>query len=142
MSVENFQGALRIYLLSDVVISALVGDDIFSIPVPQNHKPPFITIQFIDDEVYNDLYGFNGVIIERWQIDVYSEDIDELHALKKAVFDKLHMKHGENWSGYKIYLSKSENTNYISEPKDDGSENIYHRIQQDFKIKRSYETIN
>ena len=50
------------------------------------------------------------------------------------------MKNNETWIGYKIYLSRLDNDNNLSEADNDGSEDMYHRIQQDFKIKRSYET--
>lgn len=140
MSVQNFQGALRLYLLSDAAISAIVGTKIYAIPIPQNANLPYITIQDITHETIDTLSGFTGVITDRWQVDAYAASVTEVHALKKAIFDALHMKNNETWSGYKIYLSRFDGDNDLSEPAADGSEDMYHRIQQDFKIKRSYET--
>ena len=140
MAVENFQGALRLYLMSDAAISAIVDTKIYAIPVPQNASLPYATIQRIGKETWNTLSNFSDVIIERWQIDAYAATASEVQAIEKAVFNKLHAKHHETWSGYKIEKSWFDNDNDLSEPANDGSEKMYHRIQQDFKIKRSYET--
>lgn len=140
MSVQNFQGALRLYLLSDAAISAIVDTKIYAIPIPQNANLPYITIQDITHETIDTLSGFTGVITDRWQVDAYASTVTGVQALKKAIFDALHMKNAVTWSGYKIYLSQFDNGNDLSSPVGDGSEDIENRIQQDFKIKRSYET--
>lgn len=140
MAVTNFQGALRLYLLSDSAVAAIVGTKIYSVPVPQSAEMSYVTLQKISKETLDTLNGFEGVIIERWQIDAYASTKSEAQALEKAIFDALHMKNNDVWSGYKIYLSRFDGDNDLSEPATDGSEDMYHRIQQDFKIKRSYET--
>lgn len=141
MAVTNFQGALRLYLLSDAAVDALVDTKIYSVPIPQNATLPYATLQKISKETLDTLSGFENVVIERWQIDSYADSKDEAQALSKAIFDALHMQNHETWSGYKIYSVKFENENDLSVSADDGSEDMYHRIQQDFMIKRSYETI-
>ncbi len=140
MAVTNFQGALRLNLLADSAVAAIVGTKIYSVPVPQSAALPYATLQYISQETVDTLGGFEGVVTERWQIDAYAASVTGVLALKKAIFDALHMKNNETWSGYKIYLSRFDGDNDLSEPATDGSEDMYHRIQQDFKIKRSYET--
>ena len=140
MAVTNFQGALRLYLLSDAAVAAIVGAKIYSVPVPQSAALPYATLQYISQETVDTLSGFEGVVIERWQIDAYAASAGDALALKKAIFDALHFIDHTTWSGYKIHSCKFDSDNNLTEKDDDGSENIYHRIQQDFKIKRSYET--
>lgn len=140
MAVVNFKGALRSYLLADAAIIALVGQRIYSPVAPQGVTKPYLIIQKIGkQERLKTTTALSGVVMERWQIDAYSDDSDQCEALAKAVCDGLDLKYDENWSGYKIYLSEWENENNLSESEIEGSETMSNRIQQDFSIKRSYE---
>jgi hypothetical protein len=141
MAVVNFKGALRTYLLADTPLAALVGVKIYSPAAPQNTIRPYVTIRKISRVTIDNLTVFNSVVEERWQTDSYGSDPDNTEAVAKAVFDRLHMKILETWSGYKIYLSKFDNENDLSESEIEGSENMIDRIQQDFYIKRNYNKI-
>lgn len=138
MSVQNFQGALRTYLLSDAALSALVSDRIYSFTAPQNTIKPYVIIQYISRNTIDNLVDFSGRVIDRWQIDAYAETADEVQSVANAIFEKLHLKHHETWSGYKVDSVKFDNDNSFPEPVDNGSEKVYHRIQQDFFIKHQF----
>jgi len=140
MAVTTFQGALRNYLLADATIASLVGVKIYK-TAPQNAVRPYITIGKISKVTIDNLSGFLGVVEERWQTDSYGSNLDNAEAVAKAVFNRLHCKIYETWSGYKIYLCKFDNENDLSESEIEGSEKMIHRIQQDFMIKRSSEKI-
>lgn len=139
MAVENFQGALRAYLLSDPAIAGLVSTRIYSSPAPQSVSVPYVVISYQGKLAMNTLSAFSGVITDRWQIDAYGSTADSVQAVAKAIFNKLHLKNHETWSGYKVYSAKFDNENDLSEPLNNGSENMYHRIQQDFLIKHVHE---
>ena len=142
MAVVNFQGALATYLAADTTLAALIGSKLYSPPAPQNTAAPYATLQKIGKmETIDTLNGFSSVVRERWQLDAYGSTIDSAEAVAKAIFDRLHMKSDTTWSNYKIYLSKFDNENVFDDSDDNGSEEMTHRIQQDFLIKRSYNTI-
>lgn len=141
MAVVNFKGALRSYVLADATVATLIGLKFYSPAAPQGTLAPYATFQKIDKDTFDNLSGFQDVVQERWQIDAYGTDGDNTEAIAKAIFDRLHMKIYETWSGYKIHLSKYDSENDFSELDIEGGEKNIHRIQQDFLIKRSYEKI-
>lgn len=141
MAVTNFKGALRTYLLADATIAALIGLKFYSPAAPQGTAAPYSTFQKIDKNTIDNLAGFQSVVEERWQIDAYGADGDNAEAIAKAIFNRLHMKIYESWSGYKIHFSRYDSENDLSELEIEGGEKQVHRIQQDFLIKRSYEKI-
>lgn len=139
MAVLNFNGALRTYLLADATLADLVAQRIYAVPAPQNATEPYVVIQRISKNPLSNLSGSDNVVVDRWQIDAYALTIDSAEAIAKAIFDRLQLKNHETWSGYKVYSAKFDNENYFPEPFGNGSEQMYHRIQQDFMIKHQYE---
>ena len=138
--VENFQGALRAFILTDSAIVASVSGRIYTPPVPQGNPYPYITIQPISNSPMNSLLKYQGVDEDRWQIDVYSESSDTRDAIAKLIFNKLHFKNNTIWSDYEVYLVLQQATNNMIEPRSEGSERVIYRIQQDFFIKHNAET--
>ena len=100
MAVENFMGALRAYLLSDSTIAGYVGERVDDPPAPQDEDLPYIVIQKISKTTIDNLNDTNNAVTDRWQVDVYSDDIDDAGAIALAVHSKLHLKNHETWSGY------------------------------------------
>jgi hypothetical protein len=141
MAVVNYQGALRTYILADATVSGLIGTKMYAPGAPQDSAYPYTTLFKVSDLPWNNLNTFDEIVLERYQIDIYSKDIDVVTAIKKAIFDRLHFKNYISMSGYKIYLIRQVDENYFPEPEDEGTEKVVHRISVDFQIKRSYEPI-
>jgi Protein of unknown function (DUF3168) len=138
MSVVNFKGALRSYLESDPAVLSLVGQKIYSPKAPQGVTGEYIVFSKVNKMELEKLDSAPGVVEERYQIDAYSSDVDKAEEIARAVRDRMQLKNHENWSGYKVYLSRQENENDLSELEIEGAETDIGRIQQDFYIKRSY----
>lgn len=141
MTVQNFQGALRAYLLDDDTIQTLISSRIYAFPAPQDTDDSYAVIQKISKVAQNNLDGFDNIVSERYQIDVYSVELDTSESIAKAIFDRLHMKNHISMSDYFVYLIQFDNENETAEPENNGSESVYYRISQDFTIKHSYTAV-
>jgi len=140
MSVVNFNGALKTYLLADITLSALIGNKFYALLASQKATLPFCTFQKISTQTIDNIVSFDNVVIERWQIDCYGSTMDSVEAIKKAVFDRLHKKLYLTMSNYFVHAINCINELPINEPTGDGTSEYYERISLDFSIKRNYNT--
>lgn len=137
MSVVNFQGALRLRLLSEPSIAALIEDRLYTFPAPMNLSQTYMMMQLISEEDYGNLNAGDGIVVERWQFDIFSKAIDAAIAVKIAVFEALNYMQYSYLSGYKIYVAKRESGVDNWDAGQTGEEDGWHRISQDYKIKRN-----
>ncbi len=137
MAVANFQGALRTYLIADPALAALIIDRMYSFPAPMNLTDAYIVFQTISEEDYGTLSSKVGVVIERWQFDIYAKTIDAAEAVKIALYDALHYLSYSTLSGYLVYFAKRESGSDAFDAASDGAEDGWHRKTQDYMIKRN-----
>lgn len=140
MSVVNFNGALKTYLLADVTLSGLIGTKFYALLASQKATLPYCTFQKISTQTIDNIVSFDNVIMERWQIDCYGATMDSVETVKKAVFDRLHKKLYLTMSNYFVHTINFESEYYMNEPTGDGTSESYERISLDFLIKRNYNT--
>lgn len=138
MTVINFNGALRTYILADTTVSTLIDTKFYSIPAPQNVIMPYCIFQCISVNPMDNIVTFDNVVVERWQIDCYGSTEDSVQSINKAIFDRLHMKLYLTMSGYFVHAINFENSYPIDEPKGAGTSDFYKKISMDFRIKRNY----
>lgn len=99
---------LKKKLASDSTISS-TAEGVFSPPVPQSVKYPFVTIQSPMDDHFHTLEGVQAVRREMWQIDIYAEGagawtiVDVLSAKVRALVDG---KGPATWYGTKVLSSR------------------------------------
>ena len=84
-SAVDFETALLRTLREDAGLSALVGNKVFALVIPQGTKLPCITFQRIGGMPANTLSGHSGLEEIDLQIDVWARDYDEAKAIAKAV---------------------------------------------------------
>ena len=84
-SAVDFEIVLLRTLREDVGLSALVGNKVFALVIPQGTKLPCITFQRIGGMPANTLSGHSGLEEIDLQIDVWARDYDEAKAIAKAV---------------------------------------------------------
>ena len=84
-SAVDFEIVLLRTLREDAGLSALVGNKVFALVIPQGTKLPCITFQRIGGMPANTLSGHSGVEEIDLQIDVWARDYDEAKAIAKAV---------------------------------------------------------
>ena len=81
----DFETVLLRMLQEDAGLSALVGNKVFALVIPQGTKLPCITFQRIGGMPANTLSGHSGLEEIDLQIDVWARDYDEAKAIAKAV---------------------------------------------------------
>ena len=81
----DFESILLRMLQEDAGLSALVGNKVFALVIPQGTKLPCITFQRIGGMPANTLSGHSGLEEIDLQIDVWARDYDEAKAIAKAV---------------------------------------------------------
>lgn len=81
----DFESVLLRMLREDAGLSALVGNKVFALVIPQGTKLPCITFQRIGGMPANTLSGHSGLEEIDLQIDVWARDYDEAKAIAKAV---------------------------------------------------------
>ena len=81
-SAVDFEIVLLRTLREDAGLSALVGNKVFALVIPQGTKLPCITFQRIGGMPANTLSGLEEIDL---QIDVWARDYDEAKAIAKAV---------------------------------------------------------
>ena len=84
-SAVDFETVLLRMLQEDAGLSALVGNKVFALVIPQGTKLPCITFQRIGGMPANTLSGHSGLEEIDLQIDVWARDYDEAKAIAKAV---------------------------------------------------------
>ena len=84
-SAVDFEIVLLRTLREDAGLSALVGNKVFALVIPQGTKLPCITFQRIGGMPANTLSGHSGLEEIDRQIDVWARDYDEAKAIAKAV---------------------------------------------------------
>ena len=84
-SAVDFEIVLLRTLREDEGLSALVGNKVFALVIPQGTKLPCITFQRIGGMPANTLSGHSGLEEIDLQIDVWARDYDEAKAIAKAV---------------------------------------------------------
>ena len=84
-SAVDFEIVLLRTLREDAGLSALVGNKVFALVIPQGTKLPCITFQRIGGMPANTLSGHSGLEEIELQIDVWARDYDEAKAIAKAV---------------------------------------------------------
>ena len=84
-SAVDFEIVLLRTLREDAGLSALLGNKVFALVIPQGTKLPCITFQRIGGMPANTLSGHSGLEEIDLQIDVWARDYDEAKAIAKAV---------------------------------------------------------
>ena len=84
-SAVDFEIVLLRTLREDAGLSALVGNKVFALVIPQGTKLPCITFQRLGGGPANTLSGASGLEEIDLQIDVWARDYDEAKAIAKAV---------------------------------------------------------
>ena len=84
-SAVDFEIVLLRTLREDAGLSALVGNKVFALVIPQGTKLPCITFQRIGGMPANTLSGHSGLEEIDLRIDVWARDYDEAKAIAKAV---------------------------------------------------------
>ena len=84
-SAVDFEIVLLRTLREDAGLSALVGNKVFALVIPQGTKLPCITFQRIGGMPANTLSGHSGLEEIALPIDVWARDYDEAKAIAKAV---------------------------------------------------------
>ena len=84
-SAVDFEIVLLRTLREDAGLSALVGNKVFALVIPQGTKLPCITFQRIGGRPANTLSGHSGLEEIDLQIDVWARDYDQAKAIAKAV---------------------------------------------------------
>lgn len=84
-SAVDFEIVLLRTLREDAGLSALVGNKVFALVIPQGTKLPCITFQRIGGMPANTLSGHSGLEEIDLQINVWARDYDEAKAIAKAV---------------------------------------------------------
>ena len=84
-SAVDFEIILLRTLREDAGLSALVGNKVFALVIPQGTKLPCITFQRIGGVPANTLSGHSGLEEIDLQIDVWAKNYGEAKALAKAV---------------------------------------------------------
>jgi hypothetical protein len=136
MAVSTFQGALREHLTADAGVYALVANRVYSRPAPMNLTADYVVMQLISEtDVDGTLSSGSGVQVDRWQFDIYAKDIDDAHAIKLAIFEALNYVRHVTMSGYKVFLAKRESGVDNWDSSQNGAEDGWSRITQDYMIK-------
>ena len=84
-SAVDFEIVLLRTLREDAGVSALVGNKVFALVIPQGTKLPCVTFQRLGGMPANTLSGHSGLEEIDLQIDVWARDYDEAKAIAKAV---------------------------------------------------------
>ena len=84
-SAVDFEIVLLRTLREDAGLSALVGNKVFALVIPQGTKLPCISYQRFGGRPANTLSGASGLEEIDLQIDVWARDYDEAKAIAKAV---------------------------------------------------------
>ena len=84
-SAVDFEIVLLRTLREDAGLSALVGNKVFALVIPQGTKLTCITFQRLGGRPANTLSGASGLEEIDLQIDVWARDYDEAKAIAKAV---------------------------------------------------------
>ena len=135
------KGAIRTYLISLQSVFSLIGERVYSAPIPQKVTYPCISISRISVNPYHNNSGLVGTTDETWQIDCWAETDYEAEEVKEAVRRGLDAYAGV-MGDFTVYSTKLESTRDLVDIEGDASENSIHRKSMDFQIVRSEATEN
>jgi len=137
MSAENFQTALRAYLLADSGIAALVGSRIYQAPAPPAATDPYLAFSRVSKiPVGDDLSGASDTRRERWQFDSYSANPDSATALSDALWNALHQLCTVSMSGWKVLSVQFDSDQDFDEDAQDASETAVNHVIDDYIFTR------
>lgn len=139
MAIVNFYGALMAFVLADSSISDIVGDRMFLGRAPQKVDDPYIVFHLIDSVDIAHLNGQTGIVVERWQLDCYSQSATTVISLNDAVYERLKFVAYVMMSNYKVLFAHRVNFSNFEEPTGEGEQTIFYRHVQDFSIKRNFQ---
>ena len=134
---QNFQGALRLFLLANPQVFALVGSNVFETPAPQAGNDPYVTIHQVSSVELNHIANPDQIVDERYQFDIYTLNYDQGESIYEAIRNALHFQNAVSFDSWYVYSILRQGRNVTHEPIRDASEDIYHRISVDFMIRRN-----
>lgn len=85
----DWQGALRARLLAASPVTALVAQRIYWVDRPQAAALPAITLQSISEDRPQHFAGFDGLDVNRCQVDVWAASYAQVQQVKEAVIAAL-----------------------------------------------------
>jgi hypothetical protein len=138
MSASNFQSALRLYLLADSAVAALLGTSVYETPSPEAGAIPYSTIHQISSSELNNVYAPDQIVDERFQFDIFTLNFDQAVQIDIAIRNALHFKNHLSVGGYYVWSILRQGRNATHEPVNDASEDVFHRVSVDYTIRRNY----
>lgn len=89
---------LRDWILSRPALTDIVGEGkkarVHAVRLPQPAAYPAIVISLVSSRAVNSMGGHSDLRFRRFQIDLYSDDLDEVFALGQAFFEQF-----QGWAG-------------------------------------------
>ena len=82
-------------LLNNTDITDIVGDNIYPLYIPQEIPLPCITYQMVSTDPNGTKDGVSSLDVERYQVNVYSDNFNEMNDLQKLVRTTLDFYTGE-----------------------------------------------
>lgn len=135
---SNFFEALRSKLLSSEAITNKVANRVYYGKAPQSGLEPYIVFSLISASDFQTLNGNESVVVERYQIDVYSKDLSVAVSIRDAVHELLKYIQHQSFDSFKVYFCTRVNSIATIDSVSEGSEATYYRFIQDYQIKHNY----
>lgn len=135
---SNFWEALRSKILSSETITNKVANRVYYGKAPQSGLEPYIVFTMISASDFQTLNGNENVVVERYQIDVYSKDLNVAVSIRDAVHELLKYVEHKTWDSFKVYFCSRVNSIFTIDAVSEGSEETYYRFIQDYQIKHNY----
>ncbi len=128
--------ALRTFMLTKTVITAIVSTNIYGFPAPQGQALPYILLTRITEEPGRNLNAPDERYREVWQIDCYASSDENAETLKNAVRVSLDVCTPFTMGSYSIYNMFLDDSNDLSELELKGGQKGVYRKQMDFVVIR------
>ena len=125
---------LATYLLADTNISGVVGDKIYSFPIPEGISLPYILLSRITQKEGGFLTSRDNRQVQTWQIDVYSDRDIEAENIKDLVIDRLNIHNTFDMAGIAVLNSFLITSRDLSNIQQQGSQEANCRKQIEFII--------
>lgn len=135
---SNFLEALRSKILSSEAITNKVSNRVYYGKAPQAGLEPYVVFTLISASDFQTLNGNENVVVERYQIDVYSKDLNVAVSIRDAVHGLLKYVEHKTWDSFKVYFCSRVNSIFTIDAVSEGSEETYYRFIQDYQIKHNY----
>ena len=139
---SDFKTGLRTYLLADTNITALIGQQVYSYPVPQDAATPYLILSRVSQTPYQDDTATEDLemLDETWQVDIIADSDLIAEPIQIAVYNRLHRADRVEMGSYFVQTSTFSRSNDDADIKMNGTESIDARKILDFDIKR-YSTV-